>query len=419
VCKYKKNTKINKKYRESYAKINASGYKKLKSKTKYSEVPEKVKNKYQDKAAFYVEAASKDFFEKWDNRGCWFDDGPYGSYIGFNRFLDPGQLTRWITNPEVSRAGLSHPFNKQMDVAQVCIRLFKITGDMRYRNRAEKIFFTAKSHFQYFNNHYCWNYFDPLTPDDIDLQRKESRHFVDVHPWRSGYQASEVEKIVEAYHYGIVFDEQDIQRIINTNLEVMWNKDKKNPMFINSNGKGADNDTAGIAAFKAAYGHSTVYKNAGELWTGLLDFSQTIRDLYELGLNKADPIERINYENTTLKNPPDFKRKYVKGNVTVPELHFTECKALNLAVALPHTISPKTEKSILVCQTRIPGLLNIDVYNQQGKKIQHLYNGRIAEGIFMITWNGKDGAGKLIGKGNYTVRWTIANGYREFPVVIQ
>ena len=87
---------------------------------------------------------------------------------------------------------------------------------------------------------------------------------------------------MEAYHYGIVFDEQDIRRIINTNLDVMWNKDKVHPKFINSNGLGADGDTTGLAAFQRAYGHSNVVKNGGELWTALLDFDQTIRDLYEL-----------------------------------------------------------------------------------------------------------------------------------------
>ena len=229
-----------------------------------------------------MEIAKRDFVEKWDKRGCWIDDDPYGGYIEFGKFLNKDNLKEWIQAPEESRIGISHPFNKQFDAARVCLRIYRITGDKFYRDRAEKIYFTAKSHFQYFDDHYCWNYYEPLYPGDVDLEKKDTRHGVWVHPWRSGYTAREVEDIAEAYHYGIVFDEQDIKRIINTNLNVMWNKDKLNPRFISSNGLGADNDTTGIADFQRAWGHSNVTKNSGELWTGLLDFDQTIRDLYEL-----------------------------------------------------------------------------------------------------------------------------------------
>lgn len=377
-----------------------------------------LKSKYLDKANSYVEIAKKDFIEKWDKRGCWIDDGPYGTYIEFNKYLKSDNLKEWISAPEASRAGISHPFNKQMDVGQVCLRLFRITGDKFYRDRAEKIFFTAKSHFQYFNDHYCWNYFEPLYPGDVDLEKKDTRHGVWVHPWRSGYQAGEVEKIAEAYHYGIVFDEQDIKRIINTNLNVMWNKDKKNPRFISSNGLGADNDTSGIAAFQKAWGHSNVTKNAGELWTGLLDFDQTIRDLYELRFkNDQKSIQYLRYRNSILVNPPGFKRKFVNGEVTIPKVNFTESKELCLATVLPHVIN-KENRSIIICKSYIPGELQIDVYSTDGKKIGGLYRGTIAEGIFIIDWDGKDPAKKVTYKGDYRIRWSIGSGYREFPIVI-
>jgi hypothetical protein len=319
----------------------------------------------------------------------------------------------------VSRAGISHPFNKQMDAGQVFLRLYRTTGNKFYRDRAVKIFFTAKSHFQYFDNHYCWNYFEPLTPGDVDLEKKDTRHGVWVHPWRSGYQAREVEKIVEAYHYGLVFDEQDIKRIINTNLNVMWNKDKVHPKFINSNGLGADNDTTGIAAFKAAYGHSTVYKNAGELWTALLDFDQTIRDLYELELKEGNnSVEQSLYKKTILINPPGFKRKYSKGEIIVPAVNFTECKDLSLATVLPHSIT-KEKPSVIICKSWIPGELQIDLYSTVGMQLANLYKGKIGEGTFIISWDGKDPSKKTKYKGDYKIRWTIGDGYREFPIVIK
>lgn len=377
-----------------------------------------LKNKYKDKANLYVEIAKKDFFEKWDKRGCWIDDGSYGTYIEFNKYLKADNLKEWLVVPGAPRAGVSHPFNKQMDVGAVCLRLYRITGDKKYRDRAEKIFFTAKSHFQYFDNHYCWNYFEPLYQGDVDLEKKVTRHGVWVHMWRSGYQAGEVEKIAEAYHYGIVFDEQDIQRIINTNLNVMWNKDKINPRFFNSNGLGADGDTTGLAGFQKAYGHSNVIKNGGELWTGLLDFDQRIRDLYELRFkNDTNSIEYLRYKKSVLVNPPSFKRKYVKGEVIVPKVNFTESKELNLATVLPHLIANE-KKSIIICQSWVPGELQIDLYSTDDKKVANLYHGKIDEGLFMITWDGKDPAKKSIYRGDYKIRWTIGTGYREFPIVI-
>jgi hypothetical protein len=377
-----------------------------------------LKSKYGDKANSYVEIAKRDFVEKWDKRGCWIDDDPYGGYIEFGKFLNKDNLKEWILAPEESRIGISHPFNKQFDAARVCLRVYRITGEKFYRDRAETIYFTAKSHFQYFDDHYCWNYYEPLYPGDVDLEKNDTRHGVWVHMWRSGYTAREVEDIAEAYHYGIVFDEQDIRRIINTNLNVMWNKDTLNPKFINSNGLGGDFDTTGIAAFQKAWGHSTATKNAGELWTGLLDFDQRIRNLYELRFkNDHSSTEYLNYKNSVLIYPPGFARKYVKGEVTVPAVHFTESRELNLATVLPHIIKP-SEKSIIICQSWVPGDLQIDLYSNDDQKVCNLFKGKIKEGKFIITWDGKDPAKKADFKGDYKIRWTIGTGYREFPVVI-
>lgn len=377
-----------------------------------------LKDKYGTKADTYVRLAKRDFVEKWDKRGCFYDDDPYGSYIFPVNFLKPGNLSEWVYAPDASRAGVSLPFNQQMDLAEVCILLSRITGEEFYWDRAEKIFLTFKSHFQFFDDHYCWSYWDPLTPGDVDLKRNDTRHWVGVHEWRSGYQASEVVKIVKAYHYGIVFDETDIQRIINTNLNVMWNKDKENPVFINSNGKGSEHDTTGMASFRKAWGHSNAFKNAGELWTPLLDFSQTVRDIYEVRFrNNKDSERYLRYKNTVLSNPPGFKRKNVKGEVKIPEVHFTESKELITATVLPHSI-PKNGSSIIICKSWVPGMLSIDLYTLNGEKVCNLHKGNIREGFFMMTWDGKDPVKKAACKGDFRIRWTIGTGYREFPVKV-
>jgi hypothetical protein len=246
----------------------------------------------------------------------------------------------------------------------------------------------------------------------------ETRHGVWVHPWRSGYQAGEVGKIVMAYHYGMVFDSLDIQRIINTNLNVMWNKDMENPKYISSNGLGADGDTSGLASFQRAYGHSNATKNSGQLWTSLMDFNQTIRDLMAVQMKKADNPQRYErFVERMKENAPGFKRKYAK-TVKVKDFNFTECRDLYLATVLPHIV-PKDGKSVIICKSWNPGELQVDLYSGTNEKLLNLFTGNVEkERTCVITWDGKDPGKKQTFSGEYKIRWTINGGYREFPVVI-
>jgi hypothetical protein len=181
---------------------------------------------------------------------------------------------------------------------------------------------------------------------------------------------------------------------------------------------GGDFDTTGIGEFQKAWGHSNATKNAGELWTGLLDFDQRIRNLYELRFkNDHSSTEYLSYKNSVLINPPGFARKYAKGEVRVPEVHFTESKELCMATVLPHLVT-RNGKSIIICKSWVPGDLQIDLFSTEDKQVCRLFQGKIPEGTFMITWDGNDPAKKATYKGDYKIRWTIGTGYREFPVVI-
>jgi hypothetical protein len=377
-----------------------------------------LKRRYKTKADEYIQIAEKHFAEKYDARGTWIDDGPYGAYIGSNQFLAPGDLTKWVTRPGVSEAGMSPPFNKQMDAGLVFLLLHRATGKKIYHDRAQKIYLTAKTHFQFYDDHYSWNYWEPLIPTDVDLNKKETRHGVWVHPWRSGYTAREVGQIVEAYHYGVVFDETDIKRLINTNLKLMWNQDRKDPKFISSSGKGAEMDTTGRYGFRKRYGHSNETRNAGELWTALLDFDQTIRDLYEVRFKDKNSPAYLRYKSTVLKNPPSFERHHAKGNVKVPLVKFTESKDLYMASVLPHHVK-KNQEAIVICKSWNPGELTIDVYSANGKKVTSIFKGNIeGEKTIVHIWDGKDASTGQPLKGNYVVRWSINDGYREFPVML-
>ncbi|MCK4965668.1 hypothetical protein KAS50_01480, partial [bacterium] len=381
---------------------------------------ESLKKVYGEKAKSYLEIAKKDFFEKWDRRDCWREDGAYGAYVFFYKYLEPGNLTEWKSDTKRKVRRQNMPFNMQLDVVQVCLRVYRLTGEKFYRDKAEKICLYTKRRFQYFDDHYVWSYWEPFGLGDIDFENKTTRHWVGVHPYRSGYQAGEVKKIAEAYHYGLVFNEQDIKRMINTNLEVMWNKDLENPDFINSNGLAPD--TTGLGAFRERYGHSNVKRNSGQLWTGLLDFSQTIRDIYSIQLkNESKKLAR--FKKWAEENPPGFKRKFAKGEISVPQMDFTDCRYLNMAAVMPNIIEEGKE-SVIICKSWKAGELEIALYSKNGK-IKTLYKGPIegssdnGSGFFLVKWDGTNPDKNEKYKGDYRIRWTFGNEYREFPVVIK
>ena len=380
---------------------------------------ESLKAAYGDKARSYVELAEKHCIEKWDARGTWHEDGPAGAYVSYTKYLAPGDLSAWRYGEEVTGSNISLPFNKQNDMAQVCMRLYRITGKTFYRERAEKIFYRMKRSFQYFDNHYVWNYWEPFGPWDIDRENNKLRHWVGVHPYRN-YQAGEVDQIVDAYHTGIVFDEQDIQRIINTNLNVMWNGDREHPQFSNSNITHVPKKV-----LTPDSGFTTV---AGTLWTGLLDFSQTVRDLYSLRFrdSASERLERVYYEQVIEKTPPGFGRKYPKGTVSVQPFDFTECPNLNMAVVIPQEISNNAE-ALIVCKAWSGAdTLEIALYSKDGvEKISTLNKSYLKgggdglEGISIFPWNGSNPDKKRNFSGDYRIRWTFCEGYREFPVTLK
>lgn len=392
-----------------------------------------LKEKYGEPARRYVELAKRNLIEKWDSRGTWREDGPYGAYVSWDTYCQPGDLKSWKKMPEVNGSTLSLPFNKQNDMAQVCMKIYRVTGEKPYRDKAERIFSFMRSRFQYLDGHYLWNYWEPFGPWDVDFTEGRTRHWMNVHPYRN-YQAGEIHQIVEAYHTGVVFTQTDIERILRTNLDVMWNKDKEHPKFVNSNAtlpmppmteeekKAREAELAANPLAKEG--------RAGCLWTGLLDFSQTIRDLYALGLDPKrtdarSAVARASFENVTSKRPPSFKRRYVEGDVSLPERPVSECRSVTVATVMPSVVG-KGGKSVVLCKVRVPGDLEVAVYSADGKeKKLVLFQGEVPggtdglEGIHILQWDGADPAGKLqLQPGAYRVRWAVPDGYREFPITL-
>ncbi len=363
-----------------------------------------LKARYGEKVKLYTDLAKKHLIEKNDKRGTWKENGPIGAYISYSQYMKPGNLKEWKYGSEVTKSGLSHPFNKQGDMAQVNMRLFRLTGDKYYFEKAEKIFLRMKRQLQLTDNHYEWNYWEPFGLWDIDLEKKTTRHWVGINP-SAGYQAREVAQMVDAYHHGIVFDETDIKRLINTHLEVMWNKDREKPRFTNSY----------IAHQKPKEGE----KATGTLWTSLMDFDQRIRDLYKVQFNaeSATTPDYLYFTNVTSKTPPSFKRKYATSPVKLPEVNLTDSKDIRMAVVIPSIIT-KGQKAVILNHSWKPGDLEISLYSKDGKnKLQTIFTGKNTANI--IEWDAATATSGKPLKGDYRIRWALNGGYREYPVIIQ
>jgi hypothetical protein len=357
-----------------------------------------LRKTYGDAARRYVEIARRDLFEKWDKRGTWHQDGPFGAYRSWNVYADPGDLHSWRVREQITESRLVLPFNKQDDVASVAMKLYRITGDRQYFRRAAAIFAYQKRRFQYFDEHYVWNYWEPFGPEDVDLAARKPRHWINVHPNRP-YQAGEVDRIVEAYHTGVIFTAEDMRRILNTNLRVMWNGDLAAPLFRNSN--------ATLAGAPAA-------STAGAVWGALADFSPAIRDIlkaqYAHASKPLELIHRAYFEKVTLATPPGFTRRY-GGAADAQSFPMHECAGLNVAAALPAVFAAGSE-TILMTSLRTAGNLEIALYSADGlKKVAMLWSGR-RSGLVLFPWKGDT-------PGEYRVRWTCDGaGYREFGITI-
>jgi hypothetical protein len=124
-------------------------------------------------------------------------------------------------------------------------------------------------------------------------------------------------------------------------------------------------------------------------------------------------------QSDVLNNPPGFKRKFVEGSVKVPDITFSNSAELYLATVLPHQVA-QDEQAIIVCKSNTPGQLTIDLYSRDGKKLEKLFTREIDKNRTVVyTWDGKSSETQKRYKGEYLIRWSIGDGYREFPVVLK
>ena len=108
--------------------------------------------------------------------------------------------------------------------------------------------------------YFVWNYWDPAGPWDYKPDGSP-KHWVGVHP-NGGYYAVDVEGIAAAYEHGLVFDKEDLRRLIATNRDFMWNQQIQGAKFQRIDGGKPDPRWKG---------------SPGVLWTALVPHDETLR----------------------------------------------------------------------------------------------------------------------------------------------
>lgn len=379
-----------------------------------------LKERYGEKAHEYIKLAEH-IVEKYDIRGCWREDGIYGHYAG-NTMWTVKRTGKWMHMSDMdkeivtgARIDRSEALNKTAKMGVLCLRLYRILGDSRYFDKAEKIFANYKRIMRYYpdEDRYVWNYWEPFGPWDLN-ESNLPKHWVNVHP-KAGYQKSEVDMFVEAYHTGVVFSERDIRCILNTNLW-MWNKSLDNPEFKGPEGRPGE----------------------GALWDSLADFYDTIKELcrrqHEKAVNLYARINREYFKNFILPNKTGYERKYVKNNPELPQINVYPSKDISMIVTAPSVLKKDNGEKMVICtQVKAAGLLPIELLSNDGKsyimKLSEKNFSMVSDpnqdierirstDYYSFVWDGKDDNGKPLPPGKYIIRWKLNDSIRETGIEI-
>jgi hypothetical protein len=223
-----------------------------------------LKSKFDSQAQAYLRLAEQ-VFEKWDSRGCWREIANGGLWVVPLFGIDPktGQWTEGYCRRNTD--GFSNPDNKENHIARWLIAMYDVTRKSVYRERAEKWFRLMKSRMKTRQDgtYFVWNYWDPAGPWDYKADGSP-KHWIGVHP-NGGYYGIDVKAIVTAFEHGLVFTKEDIQRLIATNRDFMWNQQVTGAKFQRIDGGQPD----------------PRWRNSpGVLWTALVPYDETLRRVF-------------------------------------------------------------------------------------------------------------------------------------------
>ncbi|NLF30047.1 MAG: hypothetical protein GX591_04070 [Planctomycetes bacterium] len=356
----------------------------------------------------YVELAEALVFRKWDRRGIWHEDGPCGAYTTWAWTFTQDAPDRWAPPPEGTPV-TTLPINMQVHWGVIAARLWRITGETAWRQRAEKIFNFAKSRLNLYDDHYSWNYWEPFGPWDIKAGNDQDfNSWINTHPYRN-YQTGEVGAFVEAYHRGITFDDADMRRLLRTNLHVMWNGKLDAPAWHNSD---AGVQQAALGEIRPGLADPATGRHAGGLWGALVPFDASARKLHEAHL-QAGTIDYAYYHNVIAPTPPRLAPRYAEDRPATLEVPFHPCSTITMAAVIPGAIR-RGEPAVAACQGRLPGRLTVELRSADGLQRLAVLAEADLRLIVNVPWDTAD-----VEPGRYRIRWTLKDEYREFPIEIR
>jgi hypothetical protein len=230
-----------------------------------------LKETYGAKAKSYLALANQ-VYEKWVARGCWREVKEGGLWLvpefGINR-----QTGHWTEGyEERTIKGFSNPANKQNHIARWLLAMGDVTKNPVFHDHAQKWARLMKSRMRLRDGgkYFVWNYWDPAGPWDFKPDGTP-RHWVGVHP-NGGYYEIDVEGIVAAFEHGLVFTKADVQRLVATNRDFMWDQHISNARFQRIDGGQTD----------PRWSHTP-----GVLWTALIRYDARLREIFLSNHNPA------------------------------------------------------------------------------------------------------------------------------------
>lgn len=195
---------------------------------------ETLRERYGEDVERYLALAREHLAEpKWDERGLYVDLGEEGAV-----FRMPPECGN-------NRDSLTNPHNKQSKMCRAYLALYRVTGEDDYFRRAVKLGTRFKHTLRLDGDHYLWNYWDAAGDWDRRADDPDRwKHWIGPEH-RGGYHSLTVQMAVELWDHGVVFDDTDMQRFVNTQMQVCWNGSLDEPEF---------RTTAGQAPREEAYG---------------------------------------------------------------------------------------------------------------------------------------------------------------------
>lgn len=262
-----------------------------------------LKAAYGEKADRYLDIAEKHLFKKWDGRGQYVDLGREGA------------IYRESARATESRKNLTHPHNKQSKCCRALLALYRVTGKDDYFQRAVQLGVRFKRSLRLDGDRYLWHYWDPAGEWDRKSDNpKQWKHWIGAEH-RAGYHNLTVAMAAALYDHGVVFDKADMQRFVNTQMQVCWNGSLDRPVFRRTDGTPDDqafvaSALAGFAPKIAQFLHgersaAKRLENRDHPWRGGVEASGYLRGKYVVTLS-SQPTRTL-YRGRFEKDPANAK----------------------------------------------------------------------------------------------------------------